>query len=111
MRGALGDRWSRFKQLPAGERFERVHEQQRNAPSWVKFALIAGALLSFAIGVLLTVLPGPAFVFYGLAGALLAVESATVARALDRFELLLRSWKRRIARRRRRTRGNGRRSS
>jgi hypothetical protein len=50
--------------------------------------LIAGAGLSFAIGVVLAVIPGPAIVFFALAGALAAAVSAWVARVLDRAEVL-----------------------
>jgi len=52
--------------------------------------VILGAVISLGIAVLLSVLPGPAFVFYGLAAALLAIESLWVASALDRGELALR---------------------
>jgi hypothetical protein len=104
----LRKKWRGFEALPAGKRFQTIYEQQRGAPAWVKPVVIAGAVISFGIGVLLSVLPGPAFVFYGLAGALLAVESLWVARALDNGELAarrritrFRKWraKRRAARR------------
>jgi hypothetical protein len=105
----LRKKWRGLKALPAGKRFQTVHEQQQGAPTWVKAVVIAGAVISFGIGVLLTVLPGPAFVFFGLAGALLAVESRWVARALDDGEVAarrkitrFRKWraKRRAAKRR-----------
>jgi hypothetical protein len=87
MRAELQKHWQAFKALPQGERFARVHEQQRDAPRWVKVIIIAGVVLSLGIGVLLSVLPGPAFVFYGIAAALLAIESAKVASLLDRAEV------------------------
>lgn len=92
VRSKLRNKWHEFRALPAGERFQTVHEQQKDAPAWVKPVVIVAALVSFAIAVLLSVLPGPAFVFYGLAGALVALESQWVARGLDRAELRVRAW-------------------
>lgn len=91
LRSKAQRRWRAFQALPAGERFERFHEQQKDAPAWVKPVLIVGVLASLAIGVVLVFIPGPAFVFFGLAGALLATQSALVARALDRAEVWARS--------------------
>jgi hypothetical protein len=83
----LRRKWHDFKRLPVGRRFCTVHERQANA---------AG---SFAVGIILTVLPGPAVVFFALAGALAAIESAWVARRLDRGEVaarrLIAKWSRR----------------
>jgi hypothetical protein len=79
-----------LKALPPGERFQTVNEQQSGGPAWVRPVVIAGAVIAFGIGILLSVLPGPAFVFYALAGALAAIESKWVARTLDRGELALR---------------------
>jgi hypothetical protein len=87
---SLRKKWHDFKALPPGRRFQTVHEQQQSAPWWVKPAVIATAAGAFAIGILLTFIPGPAFVFYGLAGALAATESAWLARTLDRGELAAR---------------------
>jgi hypothetical protein len=60
--------------------------------------LIIAAAVCFGIGVVLAVMPGPAFVFFILAGGLLATESQTIARLMDRIELLVRkslSWAKR----------------
>ena len=93
-----------LKALPPGKRFQTVHEQQKGGPAWVKPVVIAGAVIAFAIGVVLSILPGPAFVFYALAGALVAIESAWVARRLDRAEVKLRELVTRIRTRLRRRR-------
>ena len=49
------------------------------------------APLSLAVGVVLMFIPGPAVLFFALAGALLASHSMPVARALDWLELKLRA--------------------
>jgi hypothetical protein len=94
----LKTKWRELKSYPPGKRFQTVYEKQKDAPAWVKPVVIAGAIVAFGIGVLLSIMPGPAFVFYGLAGALLATESAWAARQLDRAELAARRlhtrWKR-----------------
>ena len=48
------------------------------------------ALVAVLVGIVLTVMPGPAVLFFALAGALLAAESRGVATVLDGTELKLR---------------------
>ena len=55
---------------------------------------LAGVLT--LVGFVLIFVPGPAFVFLGLAAALLAEESLAVARALDWTEVKIRRAVRRI---------------
>ena len=52
---------------------------------------LAGAIASFAVGVVLVFIPGPAFVFFILSAALLATQSQWVARRLDDLELKIRN--------------------
>ena len=90
MLSKLRRKWHAFKALPAGERFQTIHQQRAHAPVWVKAIMIGGAVVAFGIGVVLTVMPGPAIVFFALAGALAAIESQRVALGLDRGEELVR---------------------
>lgn len=54
--------------------------------------MLAG--VAFVLGLIFAVLPGPAFIFFIIAGALLATESRGVAVLLDWSELRLRAlWK------------------
>ena len=50
--------------------------------------MIVVALVSLAIGVVLSVIPGPAIPFFFLGGGLLATESRPVARFMDWCELI-----------------------
>jgi hypothetical protein len=77
--------------MPAGKRFQTLHTQQKDAPVWAKALMVFGAVLALAIGVLLTVLPGPAILFYALAAAFAGIQSAWIARALDRAEVAVRT--------------------
>lgn len=95
LRSDLKRRWRAFAALPSGERFARFHAQQKDAPAWVKPLLIVAAVASIAVGVVLVFIPGPAFVFFGLAGAMLATQSVHVARLLDRLEVVTRALLRR----------------
>ena len=84
---ALKKAFERLKRHEPGERFGAFHREQRQKPAWVKAAYFALALVSFAVGVVLAFIPGPAVVFFALSLALLSVQSRFVARALDRAEV------------------------
>jgi hypothetical protein len=85
---SLTAEWQRLKRSPPGERFEAFNErQQKRARGPIKALYLGGAIVSLAVGVVLVFIPGPAFVFFILAGALLAAESRWVAQRLDRLEV------------------------
>jgi hypothetical protein len=99
MLGRLKASWKRFKQREPGERFQAFHRRQKDRPPAVKAAFLAIAMLSLAAGVVLTLIPGPAILFFALSGALLATQSLWIARWLDKGEIWgrktassLRSW-------------------
>lgn len=96
MLSKLKAKWRELKSFPIGKRFQTVHERQKGAPAWVKPLVITGAVAAFAIGVVLSIMPGPAFVFYGLAAGLAAMQSAWIARGLDRTEVVLRMWRKKL---------------
>jgi hypothetical protein len=79
--------WCEFKAAPSGHRFVQCYErhQAREAP-WLKPLMFFAAVFSLVIGVVLAFIPGPAILFFAIAGALLAAESRTVASAFDKFE-------------------------
>ncbi|HMJ55346.1 MAG TPA: hypothetical protein VK540_24895 [Polyangiaceae bacterium] len=95
MLARLKDQWNAFKRLEPGKRFQtqyRRHRQSKAGKSPVRRVLYAVAgLLSVAVGVVLTFIPGPAVLFFLIAGALFAVQSLWVARALDGGELRARA--------------------
>lgn len=80
--------WHRLKDSPPGTRFQAFYvRQQRHAKGLGKALYLTGALASFAVGVVLVFIPGPAFVFFILSAALLATQSSWVARHLDALEV------------------------
>jgi hypothetical protein len=78
-----------------GKRFTELYERQQGKPGWLKWFYVVGALACVAVGVVLVFIPGPAFVFFILAGGLLSAQSHWMATRLDRAELALRGlWRR-----------------
>lgn len=83
----------RMKADRAGERFKHAHERARQHPitsGWGRVLCFALALVCVAIGVVLVFIPGPAFVFFILAGALIATQWWKMACWLDQAEVALR---------------------
>jgi hypothetical protein len=82
----------------AGRRFQDRYvaaRKSRNDVRWTQRGLriirLVIALVAVAIAVVLMFIPGPAIVFYFIAGALLAAESLTIARLMDWLEVRLRA--------------------
>ena len=82
----------------AGRRFQDRYEAARAARKdarWTRRVLRVFRLLlavaAIVVGLFLTVLPGPAILFFFIAGGLLASESLRLARGLDWSEVKLRA--------------------
>ena len=95
MLARLKEHWRQFERLEPGKRFQthyRQHRQSEAGKSPVRRVLYAAlGVLALAAGVVLTFIPGPAFVFFLIAGGLFATQSLWVARALDWSELRIRA--------------------
>ena len=90
MFGHFRSEWRKLKSYAPGERFEKFHAAHHRKAASVKVIYGVLSLVSFAIGVVLVFIPGPAVVFFALSGALFAAESRWAARKLDQFELAVR---------------------
>jgi uncharacterized membrane protein YbaN (DUF454 family) len=79
--------WRALKRSRPGYRFQDRHERIRNSGDEngvrARVMRLVIAAVSFVIGVALTVIPGPAVVFFLITAALLASESLRLARWLD----------------------------
>ena len=101
--------WREFRNAPPGDRFRTRHrrrqaQHQRGESSWSRALVLLGALGCMAIAVPLMIIPGPAILFWLLAGFLVAGESGSVAKWLDRSELAARTvWNRWRKKRRRKS--------
>ena len=79
--------WTRLRELEPGQRFETFHREQKSEYRAVKVAFFAAGFVCLAAGAVFALIPGPAILFFGLGGALLAAQSLWIARWLDRGEL------------------------
>ena len=94
MLARLKKHWSQFQRLEPGKRFQehyRQHRQSEAGKSPVRRVLYAAAgVVALVVGVVLVFIPGPAILFFLIAGGLFATQSLWVARALDGIELWIR---------------------
>lgn len=98
MTNPLKQRWQSLKQGKPGHRFRSRYDAGRKAKKNASFGFklfrllrLVIALAATVIGVILVFIPGPAILFFLLAGSLLAAESLTIARFLDWTEVKLRA--------------------
>jgi hypothetical protein len=88
---SLKNNWRELADGTPGKRFQNRYEQkQRGGRSGGRTLKWVAAALLIAAGVVLLVIPGPGTVLIALGAALLAEESASVARALDWTEMRIR---------------------
>jgi hypothetical protein len=87
---SLKNNWRELADGKPGKRFQDRHEKKKGDGKGGRTLKLIAAGLLIAVGVVLLVIPGPGSVFIVLGGALLAEESAPVARALDWTELRIR---------------------
>jgi hypothetical protein len=82
--------------VPSGRRFRAFYERHHQRPHLLRRVVTIGAGSGLiAVGLLLLVLPGPGLLVAALGAALLAEESLTVARTLDRLDVrVTRLWRR-----------------
>lgn len=96
---ALKADFLKMKQDRTGERFKNEHRRARKRGldrGWRRALFLTGAFVSAAVGVVLVFIPGPAFVFFILAGALVAIPWWPAARVLDRAEAAAMPWWRKL---------------
>jgi hypothetical protein len=94
--GALRQRIRRFMSAPSGTRFRAHHERMQQQPSVMRTLIAIGVgLLLLALGLIMLVLPGPGLLVAAIGAAIIAGESLTAARVLDRLDAwVTRIWKR-----------------
>ncbi len=96
---ALKKRWAYLRDGAPGERFQRYYRrrQQQRSSGALRMLLLCAGILLIIIGIILLPAPGPGTLIVAVGAALLAGESAKVARFLDRAECWgraqLRKWR------------------
>lgn len=95
MTKTLRQQVTQFKAGKQGHRFRDHYARQRQmkdrTSSWSRILVWLIALVLLAIGIVLVFIPGPAVVFFCIAGALLATESHPIAVAMDWCEVKIRA--------------------
>jgi hypothetical protein len=89
--------WDRFVHARPGRRFQGRYRRKRRAKgsAWKRCALMCGGILLALVGIFFMAVPGPGIPILAIGLALVAQESAAMARLLDRTEIRLRRlWKR-----------------
>jgi hypothetical protein len=86
----LKQHWKTFKGAPAGERFIRRYEANRDASPWIKVGSTVAGIALIAAGALMLVIPGPGIPVVAIGAALIAQQFRWAANFLDRTELFLR---------------------
>jgi hypothetical protein len=96
MRFRLPQQWQVLSQGKPGHRFQdryHAHRRRRTKQGMLhRLGRILLAIIATAIGLVLVFIPGPAILFFFVAGALLAVDWLWLARLLDWLEVKLRAW-------------------
>ncbi len=89
--------WDRFVHAAPGRRFQERYQRMREekGSAWKRCLVVCVGILLLLVGLFFMAVPGPGIPIFAVGLALVAQESATLARALDRAELRLRRlWKR-----------------
>jgi Putative transmembrane protein (PGPGW) len=89
--------WDRFVHARPGRRFQDRYRRKRQAraSAWKRCGLVAGGIVLALVGIFFMAVPGPGIPILAIGLALVAQESAAMARLLDRTEIRLRRlWKR-----------------
>ena len=92
--------WNRFVHAAPGQRFQERYRRNReeHRGAFKRCALVCAGLLLSLLGVFFLAFPGPGIPILALGLALVAQESRLLARLLDRAELKMRGWWKKLRR-------------
>ena len=87
----LHQQWQQLAASRPGHRFRDRYERNKRDKNGAKLlwrvVRVAAAAIFVCIGAVFMFIPGPAILFYGIAGALLSTDSLPVAKFLDWCEV------------------------
>ena len=86
-------------QTTPGRRFQERYRKKKGDSPWKRCLWICAGVVLTLVGVFFLVVPGPGIPILLIGLALLAQTSAAVARGLDRAEVKLRRWWKKVRRR------------
>ncbi len=85
-------------QSAPGRRFQERYRKRKGDSAWKRGGFVCAGVLLTLVGIFFLVVPGPGIPVLAVGLALLAQTSARVARLLDRAELKLRRWWKKVRR-------------
>lgn len=90
----LKKQWEQFIHAEPGRRFQERYQRMRRekGSAWKRCGFFCVGVLLTLAGIFFLAFPGPGIPILAVGLALIAQESASLARALDRTELKLRDW-------------------
>ena len=90
--------WDRFVHTTPGRRFYERYKRKQEAKgsAWKRCAFVAAGIVICLAGIFFLAVPGPGLLILAVGLALIAQESAGLARMLDRAEIRLRKLLKRI---------------
>ena len=91
----IAERWRCFRESKPGRRFQDRYERTVNHVGWRRWAMLGAGGALCVVGTVMLVAPGPGVLLLAVGAFLLAEQSPTCAKALDRMELRLRKLMRR----------------
>jgi hypothetical protein len=92
--------WGRFVHALPGRRFQERYRlmQREKGSAWRRCVFVCAGVVLSLVGLFFMAVPGPGIPILAIGLALIAQESAAVARLLDRAEVRLRRWWKRLRR-------------
>lgn len=90
--------WDRFVHATPGRRFQERYRrmQEQKGSAWKRCAFVCVGILLALVGLFFMAVPGPGIPIFAVGLALIAQESKTLARLLDKAEVRLRRWWKRL---------------
>jgi Putative transmembrane protein (PGPGW) len=94
------EKWNRFAASPPGQRFQERYRRKREHPRgrFARCGAVCAGIVLTLVGIFFLAVPGPGIPILAAGLALIAQESRVTARFLDRAELRVRGWLRRLRR-------------
>ena len=99
MRRTLKQYFRHLAEAPAGKRFHRFHKRHKRSkePNWKRVLYVLTGVGVIMLGITLSIPPGiPGFVLTLAGIGIIAARSASVARTIDRAELVLHDYYRKV---------------
>jgi len=92
--------WDRFAHTTPGRRFQERYKRKASSGRGrlARCAAVVGGIVLTLVGIFFLAVPGPGIPILAVGLALIAQESAVMARLLDRTEIRLRRWWKKLRR-------------